>query len=187
MNPFARLQLPVSLVLDEATLKNAHHQAAAIAPQAELEEIHQAHEQLRDPSRRIAAFQKIHGQTAPPQATPGGALFDFFSTVETAYRETDLALHQAASASTALQRAAHLPALLEAQAPLEKILLRLRQLVTDRTLLLQWMDEDAHELSEEEWTNLRIIASDFVFLAKWEEGARLRLGKIQALLFGELA
>lgn len=186
MNPFARLGLPASLVLDEDTLKNAHHQAAAGASPDALAEIHRDYEILRDPSRRIAVFQEIHGKSTPPQTAPGGALFAFFSDVETAFRQADLALNRTASATTALQRAAHLPELLNAQTHLERILTELQKHTNGRNTILQWMDESGSDLSKAEWNNLRTIASDFVFLQKWETGARQRLGKVQALLFGEL-
>lgn len=181
---FATLGLRQALVLDDAQLKDAWHQAAAAASDAE--EIHRAYSALRDPARRIGHLLERHGRTPAGAETPGARLFDLFFTVAAVLKNADAIVTQIESAASALQRAGQTPRLLTSLDDLTSAGAAVAAEKATRDTQLTSLAEKFPHMSNAEWDLLTSLGSDFAFLTKWAAEIQKRETRLQETLMGKI-
>ncbi len=173
-NPFARLGLPESLLLDPASVEDAWRDLRRDGKTDEEAEAsgNRARTLLSDPVSRLAAWLDLKAPDAAPDRAVAPELMDLFANIGPVLASTDTLLARHRKATTALARAVLAKEAVAAQLGVQGLLQEIQPLKAALTERFPEFERDA--ASGEFAGSLRALGQ-LKFLKRWEEQCRERL------------
>lgn len=174
-DPFALLDLPVSLLLDPSTVEESWRQRVretSGADEAEASEIHSARALLSDPVARLGAWLEAKDPGAVPERGIATELMDLFARIGPVLASTDALLARHRKATTALARAVLAKESVAAQLAVQGLLQEIQPL---KAALTGRFAEFEAAAAGGSYGEARRALGQLKFLKRWEAQCRERL------------
>jgi hypothetical protein len=173
MNAFSQLQLPCSLKIDDAPLREAYRMASKDASgESEQAAVTAAYQLLRSPASRLKHWLELKGQGGDSRGVIAGELVDWFGQIGAVIQETDELLRRREQCQSALAKAMMENDMQAGRMRIEQWQARLHEWRTQKTGLFPQIEAGSVSAAEA-WVCVR----DLSFIEKWQHQLRERYGK----------
>lgn len=173
MDAFSQLNLPHTLSVDEATLREAYRTASKETSGEEIQAaVTAAYQLLRSPAARLRHWLELHGHAGESRGVIDGELVDWFGQIGAVIQETDALLRRRESCQTALAKAMMENEVQEGRQRIEMWQTRLQAWMAEKMQAFPGI-ESGEVSAAAAWVCVR----DLNFIEKWQQQLRERYGK----------
>jgi hypothetical protein len=173
MNAFSQLQLPCSLGIDEAPLREAYRMASKESSgESDQATLTAAYQLLRSPASRLRHWLELNGHEGDSRGVIDGELVDWFGHIGGVIQETDELLRRREQCQSALAKAMMENDMQAGRMRIEQWQARLHEWLTQKMGLFPAIEAGSVSAAEA-WVCVR----DLSFIEKWQHQLRERYGK----------
>lgn len=173
MNAFSSLQLPCSLRIDDASLREAYRTASKDAEDESAQAtVTAAYQLLRSPASRLRHWLELQGLEGDSRGVIDGELVDWFGQIGAVIQETDELLRRREQCQSALAKAMMENEMQAGRLRIEQWQARLQEWLTQKMGLFAGIEAGSLSAAEA-WVCVR----DLSFIEKWQHQLRERYGK----------